>query len=105
MKTLPNPVRKVNAHVLGLDVHKRIIVWVLLDRQGQVRANGKITAEHEELEQLVREHVGRKKAHAAFEASGCSMWLFDLLCKLLKGSEHVHVAHARSIRAIANSQH
>ncbi len=105
MKTLPNPVRKVNAHVLGLDVHKQIIVWVLMNRQGRVLASRRIRAEHQELKELVREHVGRKKAHAAFEASGCSMWVFDLLCELLKGAEYVHVAHARSIRAIANSQH
>jgi len=105
MKNLPNPVRKVNAHVLGLDVHKRIIVWVLMDRRGRVRANGKITAEREDLKELVRTHIGRKKTHAAFEASGCSTWVFDLLCKLLKGAQYVHVAHARSIRAIANSQH
>ena len=31
MKRLANRIEKVNAHVLGLDVHKESIVWLLLD--------------------------------------------------------------------------
>ena len=105
MKSLPNPVRKVNAHVLGLDVHKMMIAWVLLDRKGATKAYGEIPAEPEALASLVRSQIGRKKAHAAFEASGCSLWVFDQLVTLLKGAEFVHVAHAKSVRAIANSKH
>jgi len=105
MKSLPNPVQKVNAHVLGLDIHKAMIAWVLLDRKGRAVGQGTIDAEPEALTTLVRERIGRKKAHAAFEASGCSLWAFDLLVSLLKGPEFVHVAHAKHVRAIANSKH
>jgi transposase len=105
VKSLPNPVRKVNAHVLGLDVHKMMIAWVLLDRKGAAKASGEIPADPVALAALVREQIGRKKAHAAFEASGCSLWVFDQLVTLLKGAEFVHVAHAKDVRAIANSKH
>jgi transposase len=105
MKILPNPVRKVNAHVLGLDIHKVMIAWVLFDRRGAAVRGGQIPATREALAGLVEEAVGRKQAHAAFEASGCSLWAFDLLVARLGGREFVHVAHAKRVRAIANSQH
>ena len=54
---------------------------------------------------LVDAEVGDKSAHAAFEASGCSMWAFDLLVDRLGARERIHVAHAKSVRAIANSRH
>ena len=105
MKSLSDPVRKVNAHVLGLDIHSRMIAWVLFDRRGAVVSSGEIPATRESLDALFAERIGRKRTHAAFEASGCSMWAFDYLCERLGDSKYVHVAHAKKIRAIANSQH
>ena len=34
MKKLTRPVQKVNAAVLGLDIHKDLIAYCLLDRDG-----------------------------------------------------------------------
>lgn len=103
MRRLPDPVTKVNAYVLGLDVHKRITVWVLLDRRGRRVNEGEIRSCPEVLERLYREVIGRKKAHVAFEASGGSLWVFDTCERLMKGVERVHVAHAKHVKAIANS--
>jgi len=47
--------------------------------------------------------VGRRKTHIAFEASGHSLWIHDLVVKRY-GKERLHVAHPRRIRAIANTQ-
>lgn len=105
MKSLRDPVRKVNAHVLGLDVHSRMIAWVLFDRKGVAIGHGEIPATVEALQSLLAERIGRKRTHAAFEASGCSMWAFDFLVERLGGRKFVHVAHAKSVRAIANSRH
>jgi len=105
MKILPNPVRKVNPHVMGLDIHKRMTAWVLFDRKGVAAAHGEIPSSPEALLALFSEQVGRKKAHVAFEASGCSLWAFDLMVERLGARERVHVAHAKNVRAIANSQH
>ena len=103
MKRLPDPVAKVNAFVLGLDVHKKITVWVLLDRKGRFHAEGEIRSTPESLEELYRRIIGRKKVHVAFEASGGSHWVFDACERLLKTTERIHVAHPKSVKAIANS--
>lgn len=34
MKKLTRPVQRVNAPVLGLDIHKLLIAYCLLDREG-----------------------------------------------------------------------
>ena len=96
-------VNKVNAYVLGLDVHKQVIAWCLLDRRGRRAGQGEIESTSEALADLVRREIGRKRAHVAFEASTCSIWVFDLLVELFRGGDRVHVAHAKKIRAIANS--
>ena len=96
-------VNKVNAYVLGLDVHKQVIAWCLLDRRGRRAGQGEVESTPEALADLVRREIGRKKAHVAFEASTCSIWVFDLLVELFRGGDRVHVAHAKKIRAIANS--
>ena len=103
MKRLPDPVQKVNACVVGLDVHQNQSTWVMLDRQGKVLEEGAIPSRPERLEELYRRVVGRKKVHFAFEAGGSSLWVFDVLERLLKGDERIHVAHPKSVKAIANS--
>lgn len=104
MKRLPDPVQKINAWVLGLDIHKGNTVWVLLDRRGRHHDEGTIPSTPAALARLYREAIGRKKAHVAFEAGGSSMWAFDVCVDLLQDESRVHVAHPKSVKAIANSK-
>jgi len=103
MRKLTCPVRKVNAQVIGFDLHKRLIVYCLLDRKGRELGTGRFAATAEAVEAFLAEHVGRKRTHFAFEASGCSQWIFDLLSARYP-AERIHVGHARRISAIANSR-
>ena len=103
MRKLVNRVRKVNAQVLGLDIHQDLIAYCLLDRRGNEIESGEVGGQPFELEALLDRCIGRKKTHVAFEASGSSYWVFDLLCSRY-GRERVHVGHAGKIRAIANSK-
>ena len=103
MKKFTTPVQKVNAQVIGLDVHKALIAYCILDRGGREIASGTVGGDPAALEQLLHEFVGRKKSHLAFETSGHSLWVYDLLVERY-GAERVHVAQAKKIRAIANSQ-
>jgi transposase len=103
MKRLPDPVQKINAWVLGLDLHKRRTAWVLLDRKGHHVNEGWIDSRPEALRELYRRVIGRKKAHVAFEAGGSSLWAFDTSLDLVKDESRVHAAHPKSVKAIANS--
>ena len=103
MKKLTSPVKKVNAQVVGLDVHKQMIAYCILDRSGCEVASGEIGARPAALEKLMKQFVGRKKSHFSFESSGYSLWVYDLLVDRY-GAERVHVAQSKKIRAIANSQ-
>jgi len=103
MKKLTSPVQKVNAQVIGLDVHKLLIAYCILDRAGREIASGSVGGDPAALERLLKEFVGRKKTHFAFESSGHSLWVYDLLVDRY-GVERVHVAQSKKIRAIANSQ-
>lgn len=103
MKKLTSPVRKVNAQVIGLDVHKSMIAYCILDRGGREIASGQIGGRPSALEAFLLEHVGRRKTHLAFESSGHSLWVYDLLVARYSAAR-VHVAQAKKIRAIANSQ-
>ena len=86
MKRLPDPVQKINAWVLGLDLHKRITVWVLLDRRGHFVDQGQIPSRPGALRALYKRVIGRKTAHVAFEAGGSSSWAFDTCADLLDDS-------------------
>ena len=103
MKKLTGRVRKVNAEVIGLDVHKLWIWYSVVDRRGEEIDAGRIPADPASLGVWLQERIGRKRSHVAFEASGYSLWVHDL-CVERYGKERVHVAQSRRIRAIANSQ-
>ena len=103
MRKLANPVQKVKGQVIGLDVHKRMITYCILDRGGREIACGEFGGRPASLERFLTEHVGRRKTHLAFESSGHSLWVYDRLIEQY-GQERVHVAQAKKIRAIANSQ-
>ncbi len=102
MRKMSRVVEKVNGHVAGLDVHKNQITYCVLDRKGCEVAAGQFLATRERLGGFLAEYVGRKTFHFALEASGYSLWVYDLLCAS-HGQEKVHVAHAAHVRLITHS--
>ena len=100
MKKLVRPVQKVNAPVLGLDVHQSLIAYAWLDAGGEDVQGGGIPATKQDLLGLL-DCVG-ERVHVAFEAGGSTFWIYDVLVERL-GTAQVHVAQAKKIRAIANS--
>lgn len=102
MRKFARKIRRVNAEVVGLDLHKHLIVFSRLNRLGEEIACGRFEADAEALRAFLAEHVGRRRTHLALEASGCSQWVYDLLVEAY-GEERVHVAHAKKVRMIANS--
>lgn len=103
MRKMNRPLQKVNGHTVGLDVHSRSITFCILDRKGGEVATGEFAADEPCLERFLAKHVGRKRCHFGFEASGYSLWLYDFLVARY-GKERVHVAHARALRMVANSK-
>lgn len=103
MKKPTHRLQKVKAESLGLDVHQGVTAYCLLDRKGEETTSGKIRGGREALEALLKQLVGRKRTHISLEASGGSLWVYDLLVERY-GKERVHIAHARKIAAIANSR-
>ena len=101
MKKLTQPVRKVNAEVIGLDVHKDLIVYSLFNRRGEELESGKLSSRREDLSRFLKIKIGRKKTHVTFEASRSSLWVYQLLAEMY-GKDRVHLAQANKIRAIAN---
>ena len=75
----------------------------LLDRKGHFVAQGRIRSRPEVLDSLLREKIGRKKAHVAMEAGGTCHWAVDTCLEFFGDEERVHVAHPKKVRAIANS--
>lgn len=103
MRTFANPVRKVNAEVIGLDVHQRVIVACRLDRRGGQVGERSFEGTREGLEGFLRDVVGRRRPHVALEACGGFLWVYDVLVERL-GVERVHLAQPRRIQMIANSK-
>jgi transposase len=103
MKKVTRRVEKVKAEVLGLDVHQSMTAYCLLDRKGNEVASGRIPGDPKAMVELLDQVVGRKKSHVALEASGGSLWVYDLLVERY-GTQRVHLAHARKVAAIANSR-
>lgn len=102
MKKFASPVSKVNAEVIGLDVHQKLIAWCRLGRRGQRLEAGEIGGDRGSFETFLREGVGRRRPHFALEACGGFEWVYDLLVARF-GQERVHLAQPRRIQMIANS--
>ena len=102
MKRFANPVSKVNAEVIGLDVHQAVIVGCRLDRRGNKVGEPRFGGGRQELLKFLDEEVGRRRPHFALEACGGFLWIYDLLAKRY-GKERVHVAQPRRIQMIADS--
>jgi transposase len=103
MKKLHRRARRFKGFTVGLDLHKRLIWYTVMDRRGNEVAAGRIEASPEALLRLLTPWRKQGAVQVAFEASGCFLWVFDLLVQEL-GREQVHVAQAAKIMAIANSQ-
>lgn len=102
MKQFASPVCRVNAEVIGLDVHQKLIACCRLDRRGRGVSQHVIGGDRESLEQFLQEVVGRRRPHFALEACGGFEWVYDLLVARF-GEERVHLAQPRRIKMIANS--
>ena len=100
MKKLVRPVQKVNAEVVGLDVHQDLIVFTWMDRRGDELEQGSLGGTKEALDGLLDRLPS--PVHISFEAGRCTFWVYDALVERL-GSKYVHVAQPKKIRAIANS--
>lgn len=102
MKKLSDPVRKVNAQSVGLDVHKGVTVFCVHDASGSVIQEGRFNSTPPELNRFFKSMVAKGETHITFEASRSSLWVYDVACKYVD-EDHVHVAQAKRIRAIANT--
>lgn len=102
MKKLSDPVRKVNAQCVGLDVHKNLTVFCVLDADGKTIEEGRFASKHSEFVNFIQEKIAAGVTHVTFEASRSSLWVHGVMREHL-GEEFVHVAQAKRIRAIANS--
>ena len=103
MKKLSDPVRKVNSQSAGLDVHKTVTVYCLLDATGKTVREGRFASNRCQLESFLNEVLEDGEVHVAFEASRSSLWVHGVVSSLI-GKERTHVANAKEIRAIANSK-
>ncbi len=102
MKKLADPVRKVNTQCVGLDVHKNLTVFCVLDSEGKTIREERMASTREAFEALVHEILEAGPAHFTFEASRSSLWVHGLLTEMM-APEFVHVAQAARIGAIANT--
>ena len=103
MKKLSEPVRKVNSQVVGLDVHKQVTVYCVLDGEGRTNEEGRFRSTAKELDAFLERMLARGKTHFAFEASRSSLWVYKRI-QQRAGDDVTHVAQAKRIRAIANSK-
>lgn len=103
MKKLQRSVDRFKGRTLGLDLHKKMIRYSLLDAAGDESANEGITADAASLSQLIdRLAKDGTPLQVALEASGCFVWAYDLLAKRL-GKDRVHVAAPSKVRVIAEA--
>jgi transposase len=103
VKKVTRRVEKVNAEVVGLDVHASMVAYCVLNRRGDELESGEVRGDRESVMALLARVVGRKKSHVTLEASGSSLWLYDEAAERY-GAERVHLAHAFKVQAIANSR-
>lgn len=101
MQKLRRRMEKFKGLSVGLDLHKEFIQVSVLDEEGdEVRAE-RIDSGSHELRKLLRELEGSgRPLRAALEASGCFLWVYDLLVAEL-GRSSVQVAAPSKVRVIA----
>lgn len=101
MRKLTRHAERFKGMTVGLDVHSRVIEYVILDRQGDEECCGRVDATKAGLKRLFT-RVGRRKAQYSLEACSCFLWVRDALVARV-GQECVHVAQPHRVRPIANS--
>jgi len=101
MKKLSDPVRKVSAQTVGLDVHKTITVFCVMNAQGEMIEEGRFPSNRAEITKFIRRVLAQGETHFTFEASRSSLWGYGVMAEFVK-DDHVHVAQSKPIRAIAN---
>lgn len=106
MKKLQRRVEKFTGLSVGLDLHKRFIQASILDPQGDELDNPRIPADEPSLTRLFDRlqalPQARRGLRVAMEASGCFVWVFDLL-KARLGADAVRVAAPSKVNAIATA--
>lgn len=89
---------------LGLDLHKKVMQYSVIDEAGDELINTRASAKRSVLWDLVDRLTRDGQAlQVSLEASGTFLWAFDLLVAKL-GREHVHVAAPSRVKVIAQSQ-
>ena len=66
MKKLSDPVRKVNAQSIGLDVHKRVTVFCVLDSDGKTVEQGRFPSRREEFVRFIEQMLVKGETHFTF---------------------------------------
>lgn len=102
MKKLKRAGKRFKGFTVGMDVHKKFIEYVVMNRQGDEVAKGRMKTSWEEIVKLLEAWMKEGAVQVAFEASGSCYWIFDGLVKKL-GRERVQVAHAGKVKVIAES--
>jgi len=103
MKKLQRHRDRFKGVTVGLDLHKKVLVYSVMDEQGDELANQRVLSKAEELSRLIDGlTAGGQAVQVALEASGCFMWAYDLLVQKL-GPDHVHVAAPSRVKVIAES--
>ncbi len=87
---------------VGLDVHLRVIQFSVLDRSGDEVENDRVAARLDEVRRLVLRLQEQGPVQVSLEATGCFLWIYDLLVELV-GSDRVCVAAPSRVRVIAES--
>lgn len=103
MKKLQRSVVRFKGLTLGLDLHKRLLQYSVLDECGDETVNAKLSSDASELRRLIESlTTGGIALQVVVEASGCFLWAYDLLVKLV-GKDRVHVAAPSKVRVIAEA--
>ena len=103
MKKLRRRVELFNGICIGLDLHKRFIQMSVLDGAGDEVAADRFASDRDVLlKQLDRFVSGGEPVRVVIEASGCFVWVYDLLVERL-GRESVQVAAPSRVKVIAEA--
>ncbi len=87
---------------VGLDVHQRMIQVSVLDRLGDETISVSIPSRADAIHRLLDQLAEVGPVQVSLEATGCFVWIFDLLVTRL-GRQDVHVAAPSRVRVIADS--
>lgn len=103
MKKLRGRVEKVKGLCVGLDLHKKFIQVSVLDERGDEIMAERIASTEQAVTALIEGLSSRGlPLSVALEASGCFVWVYDLLIGLL-GRSSVRVAAPSKVKVIAES--